>query len=175
MGLRPGAVLSGAIVGIDPGRRGAIVAIEGGEVVASLMMPFRQGMLDYEEVMSFLERRNIRMVVLERQQAMPRQGVSSMFTLGSRYGELYGMSKALRLHVESPPPQTWQKVMLKGAEGHGKQRAITRVKELLPGLGLRPGRCRIDQDGLADAGLLALYGEWVLDKEGSRARFSWID
>jgi len=33
----------------------------------------------------------------------------------------------------------------------------------------------VDQDGLADAGLLALYGEWVLDKEGSRARFSWID
>ena len=65
--------------------------------------------------------------------------------------------------------------MLKGADGYGKLRALGRVKELLPGLGLRPGRCRVDQDGLADAGLLALYGEWVIDKDRSRARFSWID
>ena len=175
MGLGPGAVLSGAIVGIDPGRRGAMVAIEGGEVVASLMMPFRNSWLDHEEVLTWLERLNIRMIVIEKQHAMPRQGLSSMFTLGYRYGELCGIARALRFHLECPSPQTWQKVMLKGADGHGKLRALGRVKDLLPGLGLRPGRCRVDQDGLADAGLLALYGEWVIDKENSRARFSWID
>ena len=175
MGLRPGAVLSGAIVGIDPGRRGAMVAIEGGEVVASLMMPYRQNALDHEEVLTWLERRDIRMIVIEKQHAMPRQGLSSMFTLGYRYGELCGIARALRFHLECPSPQTWQKIMLKGADGYGKLRALGRVKELLPGLGLRPGRCRVDQDGLADAGLLALYGEWVIDKERSRARFSWID
>ena len=56
--------MSGAIVGIDPGRRGAMVAIEGGEVVASLMMPFRNSWLDHEEVLTWLERLNIRMRIL---------------------------------------------------------------------------------------------------------------
>lgn len=163
MGLRPSAVLKGVIIGIDPGRRGALVAIKGGEVVASLLMPFNDGLLDGDAVMSWLQRLNIELIVLERQQSMPGQGVASTFKIGFRYGELYGMIRAMHLPVKRPSAREWTRVMLQGAEGEGKARAISVVKKLLPGLGLRPGRCRVDQDGLADAGLLALYGQTLLD------------
>jgi len=154
--------LSGSVVGIDPGMRGALVAVEGGEFVASLMMPFSGAMLVDAEVIDWLGELDVALVVLERQQAFPRQGVSSTFTTGFRYGQLYGMISTLRLAMATPRPAEWTKVMLDGVDGAGKERAASKVKELLPALNLTPGRHRVDHDGLADAGLLALYGERML-------------
>ena len=160
--------MSSLVVGIDPGMRGALVAVEGGEFIASLMMPFSGAMLVDAEVIDWLSELDVALVVLERQQAFPRQGVSSTFTTGFRYGQLYGMISTLRLAMATPRPADWMKVMLEKTDDEdvdplkGKERAISRVKELLPALNLTPGRHRVDHDGLADAGLLALYGERML-------------
>lgn len=58
------------------------------------------------------------------------------------------------------PARTWQKVMFAGLGKveDTKAASIVRVKQLFPGVNLRPGECKKDQDGLSDAILLAEYG-----------------
>lgn len=155
--------MSNLVVGIDPGKRGALVAVEGGEFIASLLMPFKGKEWDDRAVIDWLNHLDVALVVLEQQQAFRGQGVTSTYTTGFRYGRLYQMVSMLHLPFATPRPPEWTRAMLDGAEGSGKERAISRVKELLPSLDLSPGRLRVDHDGLADAGLLALYGERMLD------------
>ena len=62
--------------------------------------------------------------MLESQQAMPRQGVSSTFSTGQGFGMWRGILAALRLPYEIVTPATWTRGMLKGAPGEGKERAI---------------------------------------------------
>lgn len=58
------------------------------------------------------------------------------------------------------PARTWQRTMFAGLGkvADTKAASILVAKRLFPGVDLRPGQCRKDQDGLADALLLAEYG-----------------
>lgn len=71
-------------------------------------------------------------VVLERQQAMPKQGVRSMFSLGHGYGLWEGILAALELPYEIVGPQVWQKEMLGSVKG--KDAARAKALQLFPQL-----------------------------------------
>lgn len=149
-------------LGIDPGKRGAAVAIDcAGSVVLSILT---ESCVEQREYMPHAMRRALEplagdqvTVAIERQWSRPTDTPLTAFAIG--YG--YGLWRALvafcgwtQLQV---PPKTWQASVTAGAPGRGKERAIWTCQRILPTLDLTPGRRRVPHDGLADAGCLALY------------------
>ena len=170
-------------IGVDPGKTGAIVAIEQhkDERTFCFVMDNQDfaedsclgGTEAVERLKYRLYSRNTMgtsiIVAIERQQYIPkdgrRQGGKSAFSLGENYGRWRGMFEGFGLEVVTAPPQTWQSYVYGGRAVAGidtKTRAIERAKVLIPDLPLCPERCRAPRHGRADAGLIALYGLGVL-------------
>jgi len=158
-------------VGIDPGKDGAVVAIdENGRTVGSILAAndftvkvTKGGKKNYleHEMAGAIDRlhqeHGIQVVVLEKQQARPGQGGTSMFQTGLGYGLWRGILGALGIPTQIVHPKTWQKEALRDAPGDGKGRAIMVCQQRLPDLELKPGKRRKPHDGLADAGCMALF------------------
>lgn len=109
------------VVGIDPGKAGALVA-------------------------------------LERQHAMPKQGLASTFSIGRGFGLWQGIVSALELPCLVVTASVWQRAILRAIPGEGKARAILAAEARVPALDLTPGKRRKPHDGLADACCIALWG-----------------
>lgn len=160
------------ILGIDPGMDGAIVALDhNGQCIGSVLtkksLTVSVGKGSRREyVPSFMADAlsswgplsTIKLVVLEKQQAMPKQGVASMFRTGVGYGLWLGILAAKGLPTTIVRPVEWTKTVLKGVSGTGKDRAIVAASARVPDLDLTPGKKRVPHSGLADAACLALYG-----------------
>jgi crossover junction endodeoxyribonuclease RuvC len=101
---------------------------------------------------------DVSLVVLEQSQAMPGQGVTSMFTVGVGFGLWWGIVATLGLPLEFVRPCVWVRAILKGQPGEGKARALGYVARRFPGAELTPPRCRAPRDGRADALCLAVWG-----------------
>lgn len=101
------------------------------------------------------------MCCLEKQQAMPQQGVVSMLTTGYGYGvwrtlcTLLASTKDRLIIVRSLEWQT----LLRGedAKDETKAKSIARAVRLFPEVDLYPGRRRTPSDGIADAVNIAHY------------------
>ena len=160
------------VVGIDPGKDGALVALdfEGRPKRICLTkemftVPVGKGSRrEYDAaamgscLMELHGLFGIELIIIEKQQAMPGNGVSSMFSLGMGYGLWLGAIGALGIPVQIVHPRTWQKRVLKDVPGQGKGRAILLCGQRLPGVCLTPGRKRKAHDGIADAACMSLYG-----------------
>lgn len=146
------------IVGIDPGKSGALACIDSDtlECLGVLLMPYHGKDLDVLSIREFLEPCSA--VVLERQHAMPAQGRSSIFTLGTSFGALRATIVLAGKKYATPLPSMWTRKALEGVPGEGKARNVTAAKRLFPDLDLTPGRRTKPHDGIADAALLAYYG-----------------
>lgn len=152
------------VLGIDPGQKGGIAVLGANEgEVGVLPMP-----ADVAELAAYLSS-----VVwsraagvhayafVERAQAMPKQGVSSMFTYGRHFGTIEGILHAMRVPYTLVRPQEWQKWAYSDVSPllEGKARSIDAARAMHPSVALRGSpRCRKDSDGLADALLIASYG-----------------
>jgi crossover junction endodeoxyribonuclease RuvC len=157
-------------VGIDPGKDGAVVAIgEDRQVIGSWLAAdsftikvTKGGKRNYLEknmanIIADLLAMGPILTVLEKQQARPGQGSTSMFQTGMGYGLWRGILGALAAPADIVHPKTWQKRVLRDAPGDSKGRAIMVCSQRLPELNLTPGKRRKPHDGLADAGCMALY------------------
>jgi hypothetical protein len=149
-------------IGIDPGRDGAVVILEDGrDVLAATrtkaLCPKQyapRAMADYIKTNGA----GASLVAIERQHAMPGNGGTSMLTTGYGWGLWVGIAAALGVPYEVPAAKTWQLSLLDhGAGRAGKERSIEAAMRLLPGLDMTPGLVRRPHDGLADAGLMALW------------------
>jgi len=159
-------------VGIDPGKSGAIVALEDDDSVLLCedmpTLPVDKSKKDYNvpemsRMLSELMGGDAQIfVVLERSQAMPKQGVTSTFKIGMGYGIWLGILGSLHTPYVTVRPAEWAKVILKGQPGKGKERSLGLVSGRLPNLPLVPDGCRAPRDGRADAACLALYGRRLL-------------
>ena len=147
------------ISGVDIGKKGAIAFINSKTLRAEVYaMPE-----DFLEVISLFERKlqeDMLLVLVEKQQAFPKQGVVSTFKLGIQYGMILGILKALKIPYEEISAKKWQKVMLgnygKKIRKEIKQLSLEKAKSLFPYLDI--GR----HDGKADALLIAEYGRRIL-------------
>jgi len=147
------------ISGVDIGKKGAIAFINSKTLRAEVYaMPE-----DFLEVISLFERKlqeDMLLVLVEKQQAFPKQGVVSTFKLGIQYGMILGILKALKIPYEEVSAKKWQKVMLgnygKKIRKEIKQLSLEKAKSLFPYLDI--GR----HDGKADALLIAEYGRRIL-------------
>lgn len=89
---------------------------------------------------------------VERQQSMPKQGVSSTFGLGVSYGIMRGMLAVLGASVDYVHSTRWKKDLMDGM-GKTKDASILRAKEIFPTADLSLKK----HHGRGDALLIAEY------------------
>ena len=107
------------IIGIDPGLSGAIAVLENNKVLNIFDIPvMSEGKKNKRQLNSALLvnllKENINKeeevaVVVEQVNAMPGQGVTSMFNFGQTFGALKGICAALELPIFFVRPSKWKK------------------------------------------------------------------
>lgn len=147
-----------SIVGIDPGLKGGIVVIRPDGTTDGIKMPVikRKGgaSLDLGEIAFQLKELGATLVFIERVHAMPKQGVTSVFTFGMGLGGLMGVCAGLEIPYDMVLPQRWQKEVLAGIDtALGKGRAMIYCRRRWPDKTLYH-----KHDGVADAACIAEYG-----------------
>lgn len=146
----------GVFIGIDPGKKGGWSAIKHDGLLlgcysASDVFVFSRFIEEYAAAVT--------RAYIEKAQAMPGQGVTSMFSYGQGFGEQLGVMAALRVPVQMVTPRKWQRVMIPGSKpGSSKKDALTKARQLFPQETFIPERCRKPHDGIVDAVLIAEYG-----------------
>ena len=107
------------IIGIDPGLSGAIAILDGNKVLNTFEMPVmsegkkNKRQLNSAQLVNIIQE-NISTnediaVVVEQVNAMPGQGVTSMFNFGQTFGAIKGICAALKLPIFFVRPSKWKK------------------------------------------------------------------
>ena len=130
------------IIGIDPGLSGAIEVLENNKVLNIFDMPvMSEGKKNKRQLNSAhlvnLIRENINSneeiaVVVEQVNAMPGQGVTSMFNFGQTFGAIKGVCAALKLPIFFVRPSKWKKYF--ELINSSKDASRTKVIEMYPTL-----------------------------------------
>jgi len=156
------------IVGIDPGKKGAVVGLdyETGSIAWMEPLPL---VGDQFDPVSFLlaihSRPKIKHIVLEHAQSFRGQGIVSTFNYARDFGIIVGILTATKLPFTLVKPQLWQKTMFVGTSPgvDPKVRAFQVASRLWPSISFLPGpKSKKPHDGMVDAALIAEYGRRVL-------------
>ncbi len=151
------------ILGIDPGLSGGLALLQAGEVVKAVNTPTvtitrsrgeKRRELAIGDIYFTILAWDPDIVIIESQQAMPKQGVSSTFATGKNYGILLGILTAVGQPYEVIRPQAWKKALGVTSD---KQTAFDKADEIFPGAGLQFWPRKKD-DGVCEAALIAHYG-----------------
>ena len=143
------------ILGIDPGISGAISFYfpKHPQLIAAEDVPIVNGEIDVATLARRIEQMRPDLAIIERVNAMPRQGVASTFKFGASYGAVLGIIGALKIPSELVTPSMWKKHFRLSAEKE-KSRALA--------LRLWPARAELFErkkdHGRAEASLIARYG-----------------
>jgi len=130
------------IIGIDPGLSGAIAIFENNKVIDIFDMPVMpEGKKNKRQINSAqlvrILKDNIQAedevcVVVEQVNAMPGQGVTSMFNFGQSFGAIKGVCAALNLPIFFVRPSKWKKHF--ELINSSKDSSRTKVIEMYPTL-----------------------------------------
>jgi crossover junction endodeoxyribonuclease RuvC len=109
--------VSKVIIGIDPGIVGGVAILDSDHVIDSFDMPvMASGVRTKRKVnaASLAEKLkafhpNIKLALIERVSAMPKQGVSSSFSFGEAYGAAQGVIQGLGIPLMFVTPREWKK------------------------------------------------------------------
>ena len=151
------------IFGIDPGVSGAISVLENKKVIEVFDMPT---MIDGKKskrqvngaqvtniIKEKLDKSKEIIVVVEHVNAMPGQGVTSMFNFGQSFGVIKGISSALSLPIYFVRPTKWKKHF--NLIKTNKDASRTKVIEIYPEISSKLSRKK--DSNKADAILIARY------------------
>jgi len=151
------------IIGIDPGINGAISVIENKKIIEVYDTPTmidgkkNKRQINGAQVTNiFKERLNGEkevVVVVEHVNAMPGQGVTSMFNFGQSFGVIKGICAALNLPIYFVRPAKWKKHF--NLIKTNKDASRTKVIEVYPEISSKLHRKK--DSNRADAILIALY------------------
>jgi len=155
--------MSEKILGIDPGIRGglAIVEINDGaapQLIDAIDIPAigvgAKERVDVAAIRNFIDRHKPTHALIERAQAMPKQGASSGFKYGRAVGAIEAAITLCSIPVEIVEPSAWKRFWkLPGKDKEsGRQKAL----QLFPAAHAALARKR--DHGRAEASLIALYG-----------------
>lgn len=108
--------------------------------------------------------RRIRLAVVEKVGAMPKQGVVSTFSFGRGTGKVLAVLELRGAAVQEVDPKVWKKVILVGT-AKNKAAAIGFATSNWPAARAQIGT----HDGLADALCIAEYGRRLLVGKGAFA------
>jgi crossover junction endodeoxyribonuclease RuvC len=151
------------IAGIDPGITGALALTDGEGYLKIYPVPVVGGQPDYvawaQQWQGPLKLAGH--VWIEKVAAMPKQGVSSTFTFGERYGFILGLVAASGSPFSHVRPQEWKKrvgLVVKADKAASRIRA----SELFPA---HTENWKLAKDdGKAEAALIAHYGQMVTER-----------
>ena len=130
------------IIGIDPGLSGAIAILENNKVLNIFDIPVMpEGKKNKRQLNSALLvsllRENITnneevAVVVEQVNAMPGQGVTSMFNFGQTFGAIKGICAALNLPIFFVRPSKWKKYfeLINSSKDSSRTKAIEMYPKL---------------------------------------------
>lgn len=150
-------------IGIDPGKNGGIAVIHDKLPKPIDVTVYKYSDDDLIDVIDVCTKGSSIAVhrdeeikcVLEKVNAMPGQGVVSMFNFGQNFGFIQGVLKSYEIPFELVPPQKWKKEFSVTSD---KNTSIEVVKRLFPNVNLKATeRCKKDHDGMAEALLMAEY------------------
>ena len=130
------------IIGIDPGLSGAIAVMYDKKVINMYDMPVmaegkkNKRQLNSSQLVNIIKE-NIdedeeAIVVVEQVNAMPGQGVTSMFNFGQTFGAIKGVCAALKLPIFFVRPSKWKKHF--ELINSSKDASRTKVIEMYPTL-----------------------------------------
>ena len=107
------------VVGIDPGLNGAIAVLQDKKVLSITDMPVmadgkkNKRQLNNAQLAEILRKNTSEgdeiSIVVEQVNAMPGQGVTSMFNFGQTFGAIKGVCAALQLPIFFVRPSKWKK------------------------------------------------------------------
>ncbi len=107
------------VVGIDPGLNGAIAILQDKKVLSIIDMPVmadgkkNKRQLNNAQLAEILRKNTSDddeiSIVVEQVNAMPGQGVTSMFNFGQTFGAIKGVCAALQLPIFFVRPSKWKK------------------------------------------------------------------
>ncbi len=107
------------IIGIDPGLSGAIAVLEDIKVLSLFEMPVmaegkkNKRQLNSAQLVNIIKENSNGdeeiAVIVEQVNAMPGQGVTSMFNFGQTFGAIKGVCAALGLPIFFVRPSKWKK------------------------------------------------------------------
>ena len=151
------------IFGIDPGVSGAISVLENKKVIEMFDMPTMiDGKKNKKQVNGsqvtniFKERLKLNtetVVVVEHVNAMPGQGVTSMFNFGQSFGVIKGICSALNIPIYFVRPTKWKKHF--NLINTNKDASRTKVIQVYPEISNKLSRKK--DSNKADAILIARY------------------
>lgn len=137
-------------IGIDPGKSGALAVFD--EEGQCNVVPFSEAA--YTAALAAIAGVDAR-CCLEKVNAMPGQGVVSMFNFGHNFGFIEGLLQAFGISYQLVPPQTWKKEFSVTSD---KNTSIQVCQKLFPAVNLlATTRSRKPSDGMAEAVLMAEY------------------
>ena len=130
------------IFGIDPGLSGAIAILHKKKVLNLYEMPVmsegkkNKKQLNSAQLVNIINEHlrvdNEEVVVVEQVNAMPGQGVTSMFNFGQTFGAIKGVCAALELPIFFVRPSKWKKHF--ELINSSKDSSRTKVIEMYPSL-----------------------------------------
>lgn len=119
-------------IGIDPGKKGSTSIIDGVNLIV-IPTPMIEDSYDMKGMYTLLKTYSQdSFCVIERAQAMPKQGVTSMFTFGMGFGLWLMALTATEIPYQIVHARVWTKAMLFGTMGDGKARAYQMARSLFP-------------------------------------------
>lgn len=156
-------------IGVDPGLSGAIAAYDGSELLIwdiptfiiernrknkrQLDVSSFQRTLTHATSLNEISAESEVFCYLESVNAMPGQGVTSMFSMGRTFGQIEASVIALDIPLTMVNSRKWKKEMSCPADKDG---ARLRASQLLPSFAHNWDLKK--HDGRAEAALIALYG-----------------
>jgi len=151
------------IIGIDPGINGAISILENKKILEVYDTPTmidgkkNKRQINSAQVTNIIKERLNNgkevIVVVEHVNAMPGQGVTSMFNFGQSFGVIKGICAALSLPIYFVRPSKWKKHF--NLIKTNKDASRTKVIEVYPEISSKLYRKK--DSNRADAILIALY------------------
>jgi len=152
------------IIGIDPGAAGAVAIIEDdGKLVHVFDMPAVEvvvGGKAKRRVSPEMLAAELRLYAdqgavayVEQVNAMPGQGVTSMFAFGQAFGIVLGVMGGLAIPCQTVTPAKWKKDMRLNT---GKDAARAKAAQIWPAHAREFSR--VKDDGKAEACLIAAWG-----------------
>tara|TARA_B100000674_G_scaffold71666_1_gene49467 strand:- start:687 stop:1172 length:486 start_codon:yes stop_codon:yes gene_type:complete len=130
------------VIGIDPGLSGGIAILQKKKVLGVFDMPvMSEGKKNKRQLNSsqlvniindYIVQNEEISVVVEQVNAMPGQGVTSMFNFGQTFGAIKGVCAALKLPIFFVRPSKWKKHF--ELLNSSKDASRTKVIEMYPSL-----------------------------------------
>ncbi len=148
------------LLGVDPGLSGALAFYDGHELMIHDMPTLtitkngkEKRRVDLMALLGILRTYPVKHCFLEAVNAMPGQGVTSMFSMGRTFGHIEMGIASCNIPITEVHPRAWKQKMNCTAD---KDSSRLRASQLLPNEAHQWSRKK--DDGRAEATLLALYG-----------------